>query len=103
MSAVRAGFLVAVALTLVGFVVGFPAVGIFGGVGAGSHLAARRAGSAGALHGVSVSVLTLIAVVVILAIGGASYPYMDSVNKISLMWAVAVLLVGPAVGLATTE
>lgn len=99
--AVLAGFVLALALTLVGFVINLPAIGLFGGIAAGSFVAARRAEARGMIQGAGVSVLTLIAVIVMLAIGRQTFPSMDSVNSTSLTWAAAVLLLGPAVGLAT--
>lgn len=98
--AVLAGFLLALALTLVGVLVGFPAVGLFGGIAAGSYLAARRAGSQGVIQGAGVAVLMLVAGVALLFLGRGTMPSIDSVNATSLMWAAAILLLGPAVGLA---
>jgi hypothetical protein len=99
-SAVLAGFVLALALTLVGFLLGLPALGLFAGIAAGSYLAARRAGAQGVVQGASVAVLMLAAVIVMLAVGRQTLPSMDSVNATSLSWAAAVLLLGPAVGLA---
>ena len=100
MRAVFAGFVLALALTLVGVLIGFPAVGLFGGIAAGSYLAARRAGSQGVIQGAGVAVLTLVAGVALLFLGRGTTPSIDSVNATSLMWAAAILLLGPAVGLA---
>ena len=98
--AVLAGFWLALALTLVGVVLGYPAVGLFGGIAAGSYLAARRAGSQGVIQGAGVAVLMLVAGVVLLFLGRGTMPSMDSINATSLTWAAAILLLGPAVGLA---
>ncbi len=97
--AVLAGFLLALALTLVGVLLGYPAVGLFG-IAAGSYLAARRAGSQGVMQGAGVAVLMLVAGVALLFLGRGTMPSIDSVNATSLMWAAAILLLGPAVGLA---
>lgn len=98
--AVLAGFLLALALTLVGFVTALPALGLFAGIAAGSYLAASRAGAQGGIQGAGVAVLILVAVIVMLVVGRQTYPSMDSVNATSLAWAAAILLLGPAVGLA---
>ncbi len=99
-SAVLAGFVLALALTLVGFLLNLPGLGLFGGIAAGSYLAAVRAGEQGVLQGAGVAVLMLVAVIVMLVVGRQTLPSMDSVNGTSLAWAAAVLLLGPAVGLA---
>lgn len=98
--AVLAGFLLALALTLVGVVLGYPAVGLFVGIAAGSYVAARRAGSQGVIQGAGVAVLMLVAGAALLFLGRGQMPSIDSVNATSLMWAAAILLLGPAVGLA---
>lgn len=98
--AVLAGFLLALALTLVGFVLGFPAVGLFAGIAAGSYLAARRAGAQGVIQGAGVAVLMLVGGVALLFLARRQMPGIDSVNATSLTWAAAILLLGPAVGLA---
>jgi len=100
LAAVLAGFLLALALTLVGVLLGYPAVGLFGGIAAGSYLAARRAGAQGVIQGAGVAVLMLVAGVALLFLGRGTMPSIDSVNATSLMWAAAILLLGPAVGLA---
>jgi len=99
--AIAAGFLLALALTVVGVLLNLPAVGLFAGTAAGSYLAARRAGHHGAAQGTGVAVLQLVAVVILLAVGRQTFPSMDSINATSLGWAAAVLLLGAAVGLAT--
>ena len=98
--AVLAGFLLALALTFVGILVGFPGIGLFAGIAAGSYVAARRAGSRGVTQGAGVAVLTLVAGAVLLFLGRGAMPSMDSINATSLAWAAAILLLGPAVGLA---
>ena len=98
--AVLAGLVLALAVTLVGVLLGYPAVGLFGGIAAGSYLAARRAGSQGVIQGAGVAVLTLVAGAALLFLGRGTMPTIDSVNATSLMWAAAILLLGPAVGLA---
>lgn len=98
--AVAAGFLLALALTLVGVLVRFPAVGLFAGIATGSYLAARLAGAQGVLQGAGVAVLMLVAGVALLFLARGAMPSIDLVNATSLMWAAAILLLGPAVGLA---
>ena len=102
---VFAGFLLALALTLVGGFLGFPSVGLFAGTAAGSYIAARRAGQHEAAQGAGVAVLVLVAGAVAFVI---VYPfealnqstYNDSINSTALVWAAAVIVLGPAIGLA---
>ncbi len=99
-SDVFAGFLLALALTLVGLFLGFFQIGLFAGTAAGSYLAARRAGHHGAAQGAGVSGLVLVSVVVPLVLR-VPFEYHVSFNGTTLLWAAAVLLLGPVVGLAT--
>ena len=102
---VFAGFLLALALTVVGWSVGFPSVGLFAGTAAGSYIAARRAGHHEAAQGAGVAVLLLVAGAVAFVI---AYPFQalnqsttnDSINSTALVWAAAVLVLGPAIGRA---
>lgn len=102
---VFAGFLLALTLTLVGWFLGFPSVGLFAGTAAGSYIAARRAGHHEAAQGAGVAVLVLVAGAVALVI---TYPLQalnqsttnDSINSTALVWAAAVVALGPAIGLA---
>lgn len=97
--AVLAGFLLALALTAVGFFLGFPPVGLFAGIAAGSYLAARRAGHHGAAQGAGVAGLLLVAAVIAFVVASQATTNV-SVNGTTLAWAAAILLLGPAVGLA---
>ena len=100
--AIFEGFLLALALTAVGFLINLPGVGLFVGTAAGSYLAARRAGHHGAAQGLSVAGLLLVAVTVLLFVLRGTTPTIpDSINTTSFVWAATVLLLGAAVGLAT--
>ena len=102
---VFAGFLLALALTLVGWFLGFPSVGLFAGTAAGSYIAARRAGHHEVAQGAGVALLVLVAGAVAFVI---AYPLQslsqsttnDSINSTALVWAAAVIVIGPAIGRA---
>jgi hypothetical protein len=98
--AIFEGFLLALALTAVGFLISVPAVGLFAGTAAGSYLAAHRSDHHGAVQGAGVAAFQLIAVAVLLfALRGTTPTIPDSINGTSLAWAATVLLLGAAVGL----
>jgi hypothetical protein len=99
--AIFEGFLLALALTAVGFFLNLPAVGLFAGTAAGSYFASRSAGHHGAAQGAGVAISLLVAVTVFLFVLRGTTPTLpDSINGTSLAWAATVLLLGAAVGLA---
>ena len=102
---VFSGFLLALALTLVGWFLGFPPVGLFAGTAAGSYIAARRAGHHEAAQGAGVALLVLVAGAVAFVFVYAFEPLNqsttnDSINSTALVWAAVVVVLGPAIGLA---
>ena len=74
-------------------------MGLFGGTTGGSYVAAQRAGHHGAAQGAGVAVLMLVAGVIAFVIAYQSTTNV-AINSTTIVWAVAVLLLGPAVGLA---
>lgn len=62
--AVAVGAIVGVVVTGVGAFVGFPPIGFAAGVAAGSHIAARRTRTRGAVAGAAVGVVLLSAVAI---------------------------------------
>ena len=98
--AIFEGFLLALALTSVGWFLGFPPVGLFAGTAAGSYIAARRAGHHEAAQGAAVAALVVVAAFLGLLIAYQITTNV-SINGTTLMLAATVLLLGTAIGLAT--